>query len=81
MLKKRYLTGKVLAGITFGMCCAGLSAQQFERDIQLARELNAINLQDYAQDLIDGLLAENQNSQELLAQRAENFVAQGKMEE
>ena len=81
MLKKRYLTGKVLAGITFGMCCAGLSAQQFERDIQLAKELNNINLQDYAQNLIDGLLAENQNNQELLAQKAENFVAQGKMDE
>ena len=81
MLKKRYLTGKVLAGITLGMCCAGLSAQQFERDIQLAKELNAINLQDYAQQLIDGLLAENQNNQELLAQKAENFVAQGKMDE
>ena len=81
MLKKRYLTGKVLAGITLGMCCAGLSAQQFERDIQLAKELNDINLQDYAQNLIDGLLKENQNNQELLAQKAENFVAQGKMDE
>ncbi len=81
MLKKYYLTGTVLAGITFGMCCAGLSAQQFDRDIQLAKELNDINLQDYAQNLIDGLLAENQNNQELLAQKAENFVAQGKMDD
>ena len=81
MLKKRYLTGKVLAGIAFGMCCAGLSAQQFDRDIQLAKELNDINLQDYAQNLIDGLLAENKDNLELRAQKAENFVVQGKMDE
>ncbi|MBO5202538.1 MAG: hypothetical protein J6C30_07400 [Lentisphaeria bacterium] len=81
MLKKRYLTGKVLAGVALGMCCAGLSAQQFDRDIQLAKELNDINLQDYAQNLIDGLLAENKDNLELRAQRAENFVVQGKMDE
>ena len=63
MLKKRYLTGKVLAGITLGMCCAGLSAQQFERDIQLARELNDINLQDYAQNFAF-ILHRNPSNQE-----------------
>lgn len=82
MLKKRYLTGKAIAGITLGLCCVGLPAQQdFQRDIALAKELNAINLQDYAQKLIDSLLAKNQDVPELLAQKAENFVVQGKMDE
>ena len=78
---KKHLPGKIIAGMFLGLICCGVTAQNFTREIQLAKALNEIGLTDYADDLIEGLLKSNPGNELLSAQRINNLLAQNKTEE
>ncbi len=80
----RHLSGKaVLAGLMLSASCTGLFAQNqtYAHEIGLAKALNEIGLTDYAEDLIEGLLRSNPDSDLLQAQRIDNYLNQNKTEE
>lgn len=84
MLKLKHLSAKAAAMLSFGLCCAGLTAQdvnaEIARSVELAQILNdgQFRLPEYADMLVREMLQQYPGNVHLQGQRIYNLLAQQK---